>query len=77
VVQVTALGDAAWLRQRFIDRGIWARPFADILYVTPPLSIEAADLALLAEGLRDVARDWSERFGRAAPQPAPIEAADL
>ncbi len=77
VVQVTALGDAAWLRQRFIDRGIWARPFGDILYVTPPLSIEADDLALLAEGLRDVARDWSDRFGQAAPQPAPIEAADL
>jgi adenosylmethionine-8-amino-7-oxononanoate aminotransferase len=70
VVQVRALGDAAWLRQLFMERGVWARPFGDILYVAPPLSIENADLAILAEALRDVARAWSDRFDRLDPRSA-------
>ena len=77
VVQLRALGDAAWLRRLFLERGIWARPFGDILYVTPPLSIEAADLDTLAAALRGVARDWSERFGGTNPRPAAASAADL
>jgi adenosylmethionine---8-amino-7-oxononanoate aminotransferase len=77
VVQLQALGDAAWLRQLFIERGVWARPFGDILYVTPPLSIETGDLSTLATALRSVARDWSARFGGAAERSAGVSATDL
>ncbi|GGF21105.1 adenosylmethionine--8-amino-7-oxononanoate aminotransferase BioA [Aliidongia dinghuensis] len=63
VVQLTALKDAGWLRRRFIELGVWARPFGDILYVAPPFVIEPRDLDLLVRAMVTVARDWSERFG--------------
>ncbi|HVJ52311.1 MAG TPA: adenosylmethionine--8-amino-7-oxononanoate transaminase [Aliidongia sp.] len=77
VVQVGALGDPAWLRRRFIEQGVWARPFGDILYVMPPLSIGAEDLDILTHALRQVARDWSDRFGQEEARPASTSAADL
>jgi adenosylmethionine-8-amino-7-oxononanoate aminotransferase len=61
VVQLDRPGDAASLRQGFIERGVWARPFGDILYVTPPFVIGRSDLAVLGAAMRGVAADWSAR----------------
>jgi adenosylmethionine-8-amino-7-oxononanoate aminotransferase len=81
VIQLQELGDAAWLRRRFLELGVWARPFADILYVMPPLVIERDDLATLGMALRTVAGEWSARALKARGKsrtptkpPAPSEA---
>jgi len=63
VIQLSALKDAGWLRRRFIELGVWARPFGDILYLAPPFVIEPDDLKILTRAMVTVARDWSERFG--------------
>ena len=63
VIQLTALKDAGWLRRLFIELGVWARPFGDILYLAPPFVIEPADLAALTCAMVTVAREWSDRFG--------------
>lgn len=39
------------LRQRFIDKGVWIRPFGNIVYTTPPLNISASDLKHLTTAM--------------------------
>jgi adenosylmethionine---8-amino-7-oxononanoate aminotransferase len=63
VIQLTALKDNGWLRRRFIEQGVWARPFGDILYLAPPFVIGPDDLDKLIRAMVTVARDWSRRFG--------------
>jgi adenosylmethionine-8-amino-7-oxononanoate aminotransferase len=63
VIQLTALKDAGWLRRRFIELGVWARPFGDILYLAPPFVIGTDDLKILMAAMVTVAREWSARFG--------------
>ena len=67
VVQVTRLGDLAALRQGFVERGVWARPFGDILYLAPPFITSRSDLAVLGKAMREVAADWSRRHGHEEP----------
>jgi adenosylmethionine---8-amino-7-oxononanoate aminotransferase len=66
VVQLSHAGDLAALRRGFVERGIWARPFGDILYLMPPFVTSRADLAAMAAALRGVAEDWSARHGHKA-----------
>jgi len=63
VIQLSAIKDIGWLRRRFIEQGVWARPFGDILYLAPPFVIGADDLKILTRTMVTVAREWSERFG--------------
>lgn len=42
------------LRQWLIEKGVWIRPFGNIVYTTPPLMIEEADLATLTRAMVDV-----------------------
>jgi len=53
VVQLDRDADA--LRDRFPPLGVWLRPFRDILYTTPPLTIGEADLSRLTAALRQIA----------------------
>ncbi|HUO23713.1 MAG TPA: adenosylmethionine--8-amino-7-oxononanoate transaminase [Caulobacteraceae bacterium] len=48
------------LRDAFPPRGVWVRPFGRIVYLTPPLTIEADDLALLTDAVVDVVRRRAE-----------------
>jgi len=62
VIQLDAAEDLPWLRRRFIEEGVWLRPFGDILYTTPPLTIGDGDLDRIAGAMLTVAGDWSRRF---------------
>lgn len=61
VVQVDRLEHLDWLRGRFVEEGVWIRPFADVIYVTPPLVIAREELELLCRALVRVVREWSAR----------------
>ena len=43
-------------RDRFPPLGVWIRPFRDIVYLTPPLTIGEADLAVLTSAIVQVVR---------------------
>jgi adenosylmethionine-8-amino-7-oxononanoate aminotransferase len=45
------------LRRRFIDKGVWIRPFANIVYTTPPLAIPDADLKSLTTAMVEIVRE--------------------
>jgi adenosylmethionine-8-amino-7-oxononanoate aminotransferase len=39
------------LRRRFVDHGVWIRPFGDVIYLMPPLTIDQGDLATLVTSI--------------------------
>jgi adenosylmethionine-8-amino-7-oxononanoate aminotransferase len=49
VVELEHIDDLGALRARFIDEGVFVRPFGRIVYLTPAFSIGADDLARLTE----------------------------
>jgi adenosylmethionine-8-amino-7-oxononanoate aminotransferase len=53
VVQLTQ-PDAARLRSRFVERGVWLRPFGDVVYLMPPLVIDAEDMEVLLRAVHEV-----------------------
>jgi adenosylmethionine-8-amino-7-oxononanoate aminotransferase len=52
VVQMdTAKVDVYGLRKKFVERGVWIRPFGDIVYLMPSLSISPQDLGTLTDAV--------------------------
>ena len=47
VVELDTLGDVNALKRRFIEAGVWIRPFGNIVYLTPALTIGEDDLERL------------------------------
>jgi adenosylmethionine-8-amino-7-oxononanoate aminotransferase len=47
VVELERIGDLERLRARFVDEGVFIRPFGSVVYLTPAFTIEADDLARL------------------------------
>ncbi len=45
VVELEQIADLNALKRRFVDEGVWVRPFRNIVYLTPALTIDEADLA--------------------------------
>lgn len=58
VVQVEQLHHLDRLRASFVEHGVWLRPFADMIYVTPPLTL-GSRVELLCDAVVRVVRDWS------------------
>ncbi|MCJ2090222.1 adenosylmethionine--8-amino-7-oxononanoate transaminase [Methylobacterium sp. E-005] len=50
-VQFAKAPDLAALKTRLLDRGVWVRPFGDIVYLTPALTIGAAELDRLIDAV--------------------------
>ena len=61
VVQLDRPADLAWFSPRFTARGVWIRPFGDVVYLMPPLTIPADELDRLTAALVEVVREWSAR----------------
>ena len=54
VVQLEKLDDITELKDRFAAKDAWIRPFGDIVYLTPSLIIEEADLTTLTRVIAEV-----------------------
>jgi adenosylmethionine-8-amino-7-oxononanoate aminotransferase len=39
------------LRQRFIEEGVWLRPFSDVVYIMPAFTISTAELTRLTDAV--------------------------
>jgi adenosylmethionine-8-amino-7-oxononanoate aminotransferase len=51
VVQFEENVDVYSLRSRFVEHGVWVRPFKDIVYLMPPLVISGAELDVLTRAV--------------------------
>jgi len=47
VIELDAIKDMNAMKRRFVEEGVWIRPFGNIVYTTPPLVIGPQDLARL------------------------------
>ena len=61
VVQMETSDDIQWLRQKFIEEGVWIRPFNDIVYLMPPFIINYEELSTLSSSVIKVLRKWSKK----------------
>lgn len=59
VVQVRRLHHLERLRDRIVEEGIWLRPFGDMIYMTPALSMTAEELRTLCEATVRAVQEWS------------------
>ena len=60
VVELAEIYNVTWFRRRFIELGVWLRPFGKIVYMTPALNISADDLAALTDAILTVVMEWAE-----------------
>jgi adenosylmethionine---8-amino-7-oxononanoate aminotransferase len=51
VVQLERAPKLDALRRRFVEHGVWIRPFGDVVYLMPPLVIGSEHLALLTDAV--------------------------
>lgn len=56
-VQFAETPDLAMLKERLLARGVWVRPFGDILYLTPALTIAGPDLDRLITAVAETVRE--------------------
>jgi adenosylmethionine---8-amino-7-oxononanoate aminotransferase len=56
VVELERIGDLNALKRRFVDAGVWVRPFRNIVYLTPALTIDERDLKTLSDAVVTVLR---------------------
>ena len=60
VIQVEEMRGLDDLKARFVEAGVWIRPFRDIIYTTPPYVISEEDLAALTRTMVEVTHDWAK-----------------
>ncbi|MDP2409665.1 MAG: adenosylmethionine--8-amino-7-oxononanoate transaminase [Pseudolabrys sp.] len=56
VVEMERIADLDTLRARFVDEGVFIRPFENVIYLTPAFTIEPADLDTLTRAIVTVVR---------------------
>ena len=62
VLEMHNLVDLAYLQQRFVDEGIWVRPFGRLVYLMPPFIIRPDELTQLTSGLLRVLKSDYQRM---------------
>jgi adenosylmethionine-8-amino-7-oxononanoate aminotransferase len=58
VIQVKELNKLNWLRKRFVEEGVWIRPFLDVIYLMPSFTISDKNLYKLIAALLKIIPEW-------------------
>lgn len=52
-----------WMQEKFVDNGVWIRPFGNLVYIMPPYIITPEQLSKLTGTMFNVLEEWSEQVG--------------
>ena len=66
VVQMDTPRALGWLRQRFVEEGVWVRPFGDVVYLMPSLTIDEKQTTALTGAVVRIMTEWSKGAGSEA-----------
>ena len=58
VVELDCDVDLAWMTQRFIEKGIWIRPFMNLVYIMPPYITSSEELTQITKAMYDVLNEF-------------------
>jgi adenosylmethionine-8-amino-7-oxononanoate aminotransferase len=61
VVELARIDGLDALRQRFIEEGVFVRPFGRVVYLTPAFTIDPDDLAALTGAVCRLVKEWAGR----------------
>ncbi len=61
VVQLCHGRSVQWMRRRFVEEGVWLRPFGDVVYTMPPFTISRIELGRLTDAMVKVVGEWAAR----------------
>ena len=68
VVELKAPLDLGQVQPMFVERGVWVRPFGNLVYLMPPFVIGDADLQTLMDAVTAVVKGLHEVSGRLVPE---------
>jgi adenosylmethionine-8-amino-7-oxononanoate aminotransferase len=54
--------DIYWMQPRFVEPGVWVRPFNKLVYLMPPYIISKEELRKLTQVVYQVVKEFSERI---------------
>jgi adenosylmethionine-8-amino-7-oxononanoate aminotransferase len=54
VVELDRPVDVAKTVPRFVERGVWLRPFGNVIYTIPPYVISEGDLEQVTDAIHDI-----------------------
>ena len=57
VIETTGLGDVNILKKRFVEAGVWIRPFGNIIYTIPPYIIGQKDLTQITSAMVNLSKE--------------------
>lgn len=59
VVELKRDVDLAWMTPKFIQKGIWIRPFLNLVYIMPPYITSSEELTQITQAIYDVVKEFA------------------
>ena len=50
-----------WIQERFVESGVWIRPFGKLVYIMPPYITKPEELSKLTGAIYSVLEEWAEK----------------
>lgn len=60
VVELNRDVDLAWMTPKFIQKGIWIRPFLNLVYIMPPYITSSEELTQITQAIYDVVKEFAD-----------------
>jgi len=58
VVETSIPVEMPWMQERFVENGVWIRPFSNLVYIMPPYIITKDQLFSLTSAIKTVLGEW-------------------